>query len=45
MDTTNSYKELPNNKIATRVATCIIKGNKTELRIYEENLIRKYNIS
>lgn len=37
----DSYKELPRGRIAIRVATCFITDNKAELRVYEENLMRR----
>ena len=36
-----SVKQLPGNRIATRVATCfLMKGSKVELRVYERGLIK-----
>ena len=37
-----SVKELPGNRIATRVATCFLTKGKTELRIYEKDLLERY---
>ena len=37
----DSYKELPNNRIAIRVATCFVANNKAELRVYEESLMKR----
>jgi hypothetical protein len=39
-----SVKVLPHNRIATRVATCFLMNGKTELRVYERNLIEKYEL-
>ena len=39
-----SVKELPHNRIATRVATCFMISGKVELRVYEKTLIEKYGI-
>ena len=36
-----SVKQLPNKKIATRVATCFLMNGGIELRIYERNLMQK----
>ena len=41
----SSIKELPNNRIATRVATCFLMNGKTELRVYERNLVERYGIN
>jgi hypothetical protein len=40
----SSIKELPHNRIATRVATCFLMNGKTELRVYERNLVERYGI-
>ena len=37
-------KELPHNRIATKVATCFLMNGKTELRVYERNLVERYGI-
>lgn len=39
-----SVKELPSGKIATRVATCFMAKGRVELRVYEQNLIKRNGI-
>lgn len=41
----SSYRELPRNRVAIRVATCFVWEEKVELRVYERDLIRSNHIS